>query len=386
MVTGVMPARITYLQLLAIIIFLIPSVNLIKLRIENSYLRLVYTAYIFWSFLVIVRGLEFSKEFIFDTLIDGSGGIFLYLTPLILLFPNNLSHLRKVISAILILSVVYFLCIIIFLNPLIYDIDLGQLLIEYFTKFLGFTCGFVLFLIIYQKNKNQTWGFFGKLWAFMIIILTLLLAVIRARRGLIFMSVNILLITYVLYNLAAKNNLFYKVFPLFIVAFLSLFAVKIFESKNPGAFKLLTERINEDTRGEVEDYFYLDMTKKDWLVGRGMNGTFFCPTGVTEDGYRLGIETDYLTIILKGGIISLGLLFLITVPAVFLGLFYSKNILTKASACWILLWLINLFPSTVTTFSLSYLLVWICVAICFSKAIREMPEKELKEKFNFRIF
>lgn len=66
------------------------------------------------------------------------------------------------------------------------------------------------------------------------------------------------------------------------------------------------------------------MDTKDWIIGKGVVGEYYCPTGATEDGYRQVIETDYLQIILKGGIISLGLLFLIAIPAIFKGLFYSK--------------------------------------------------------------
>ena len=227
----------------------------------------------------------------------------------------------------------------------------------------------------------------GKLWVLFIIILTFLLAAIRARRGLMFMSANILVFTYIIYNYAHKTNLFFKFFPLLVVFFVSVYAVSVFSEKSrSGAFSLITQRLNEDTRSDVVDYFYLDMSKKDWIAGKGIDGMYWCPTGATVDGYRAVIETDYLQIMLKGGMISLGLLFLIAIPAVFLGLFYSKNILSKAAAAWILLWILALFPATVTTFSLNYLLVWISIGICYSKEIRNMPEEKVKEHFQYKIF
>jgi len=121
-------------------------------------------------------------------------------------------------------------------------------------------------------------------------------------------------------------------------------------------------------------------------VGKGIDGIYWSPTGATEDGYRAVVETDYLQIILKGGMVSLGLLLLILVPAIFLGLFYSKNMLSKAAAVWILLWMFALFPATVATFSLNFLLVWISVGICYSKEIRNMPEEKVKELFHYKIF
>jgi hypothetical protein len=69
------------------------------------------------------------------------------------------------------------------------------------------------------------------------------------------------------------------------------------------------------------------------------------------------------------------------VPAMFKGLFYSKNILSKAAGIWILLWLTDLYPATINTFTLNYLLVWISVAICYSKTIRNMPDSAIKEIF-----
>jgi hypothetical protein len=93
------------------------------------------------------------------------------------------------------------------------------------------------------------------------------------------------------------------------------------------------------------------------------------------------IETNYLQIILKGGIISLGLLLLIIVPACIKGIFYSKNMLSKAAGIWILLWIFCLYPANVDTFTMNYLLVWMCVGICYTKKIRNMPDDFIKQYF-----
>jgi hypothetical protein len=199
------------------------------------------------------------------------------------------------------------------------------------------------------------------------------------------MSASLLVFTYLLYNYATRINLFFKFFPLLIVFFLSMYATSIFRNKRSDAFTLIRERVNEDTRSNVEDYFHLDMDKKDWIIGRGIEGIYYCPTGATESGYRTVIETGYLQIILKGGIISLGLLLLIALPAIFMGLFYSRNILSKAAAIWILFWLIAMFPTTVASFTLNYLLVWISIGICYSRKIRNMPEEFVREQFGFKM-
>lgn len=387
MISGVVAPKIVYLQFLGMLLFIIPTIHLIKFRIEDKYLRIVYIIYCGWMLYIVKRGFSFNSAYLFDAVIDGSGGIFLYLTPLILLFPRNIIYLKKVIYVCLVLSVVYVLCDIIFIRSLLTaDSENGQTIVEYFAKFLGIPSGFILLTIIYHTNKRKFWGLSGNLWALFVIILTFLLAVIRARRGLMFMSLNILLSTYLLYNYTHKSNLFFKFFPIVLVFFLSIYAMNVITEKNHGAFSLLTEKVNEDTRSDVENYFYIDMNKSDWIMGRGMDGFYYCPTGATLDGYRGVIETDYLQIILKGGIISLGLLLLIMIPAIFKGLFYSKNVLSKAAATWILLGVIDSYPATVATFSLNYLLIWISISICYSKEIRNLPEDFVKEYFQYKIF
>jgi hypothetical protein len=145
---------------------------------------------------------------------------------------------------------------------------------------------------------------------------------------------------------------------------------------------LFIDRIGQDSRSEVEQYFFRDLKPIDWIIGKGINGKYFCPMGDGIGGItilRNGIETDYLNIILKGGIISLGLNLLIAIPAIINGLFHSKNLLSKAAGIWILFYLIDLYPSPVTTFSLNYLLVWISIGICYSKELRYLSDEKIKE-------
>jgi hypothetical protein len=125
------------------------------------------------------------------------------------------------------------------------------------------------------------------------------------------------------------------------------------------------------------------MKTTDWIIGKGMLGEYYCPGIDSGDGtftaYRGVIETGYLQMILKGGILSLLLYLLIIIPAIIKGVFYSKNILSKAAGIWVFLSLIDLYPATVTAFSMQYLLVWISIGICYSKEIRNMPESTVVE-------
>jgi hypothetical protein len=182
------------------------------------------------------------------------------------------------------------------------------------------------------------------------------------------------------------------VLSVFLVLIISYAAVKVYENNRKDTFSLITRRIDDDTRTDVERYFYRDFELKDWIIGRGINGQYFCP-GV-NDGERISvyrgvIETGFLQIILNGGIISLCLFLLIAVPAIFKGLFYSKNLLSKAAGIWIILFFLYAYPGNPTIFSMNYILVWISFGICYSEEIRRTSDSDIlkvfrnKQKTNF---
>jgi hypothetical protein len=222
----------------------------------------------------------------------------------------------------------------------------------------------------------------------LIISLTLFFALIRARRGLALLAFSSIIYSYLIYYSYSKNKLYKVAFFFLILIFVTLAAVYfknivsyLGDNRITGWF---VDRVGESTRSGVEEYFYNDMKPLDWIIGKGINGQYFCPGVIVGEGtisvYRRGIETDFLNIILKGGIISLGLKLLIAIPAMFLGFLKSKNLLSKASAIWIMIYLVFLYPSTVTSFTLSYILLWISIGICYTKQVREMSDDEIKGK------
>jgi hypothetical protein len=123
------------------------------------------------------------------------------------------------------------------------------------------------------------------------------------------------------------------------------------------------------------------MSSTDWIIGKGINGEYYCPSIDELDtrGYRTVVETGFLQIILKGGFGSLVLLLLILIPALFRGIAKGRNILSKASGIWILLWILFLYPTVGNTFAMNHILVWIAVGICFSPKILRMTDMEVYE-------
>jgi hypothetical protein len=367
------------LQIAGMVIFLFGAINIVSPKFDYENLRIKYILYCIWSVIIIIRGFTFDYNSIKYLMVDAYDGLFVYLVPFILFFTWDTAHIKKFLNVILIMGVIFFVLNIVYSQDIFFTYGRNirsQAMAEVFSKSLSIPCGFILLTYIYHNRKR-------KIFALFIIILTLLIAIIRARRGLALMTFSILVAFYFIHYYLNKQNLF-NLFASIVVAGLTvLFVIFTFSSSNSGAFGYFNSRTNEDTRKGVEDCLYNDMRTQDWIFGKGIHGTYFCPGVDAGFGgqviiYRYGIETDYLNIMLKGGLIYIGLLILILLPAAIKGIFYSRNILSKASGVWILLYLKDLYPAPVTDFTLNYMLVWVSVGICYTSQIRQMTDDDIK--------
>jgi hypothetical protein len=367
------------IQIIGLFLLIPCAIILIRLKIENKYLRIIFYIYSIWLLSIIFRGFLIDYFFIRLMLFNAYDGIFIYFTPFIMLFPKNLLYIKKTINVILILGVIYTIYSLLFIRDLLtpYNILKSQDIVEYFSKTLSIPCSFILLTYIYHSKTK-------KLFALFVTLITFLFALYRARRALALIAIWPLIITYIIYLNYSKSYILKIVIFLLLASVLALFIAyrqnAISYLSDSSTTSWFIDRIGQDSRSEVEQYFFRDLKPINWIIGKGINGQYFCP-GVDGLGtiYRFGIETDYLTIILKGGIISLGLMLLMAIPAIIKGLFKSKNLLSKAAGIWILFYLLELYPAPVTTFSLNYLLVWISIGICFSKELRYLSDEKIKE-------
>jgi hypothetical protein len=375
--------RLQLVQLISILVCIPAGIGLIRFRIGNNYLKFFYIIYCAWMVYVVLRGISFSYDEFKKSVSDADYGLLIYFVPVVVLFPKDIVYLKKIFKVIIFLGVFFVLYCFYFHTPLLNPEDddslTGQGLIEVFSRALALPCGFILLTYIYHSPKRRYLALF-------VIVLGLLLALIRARRGLVFFQTSFLLIWLILFFSTNKRRLLSVVFSLLMIAIIFFLGFNLYNGNKPRLLNRITERIDEDTRSGVEECFFDDMKTRDWLIGRGMNGKYLCPgvdNGIFTD-YREVIETGYLNIILKEGVIGLGLLLLITLPASIKGIFFSKNLLSRAAGIWILFWLIGLYPATLNNFNLNYLLVWISVGICYSPSIRRMPPEKVMEILSYK--
>ncbi|MGN6340316.1 MAG: hypothetical protein ACTHML_05105 [Ginsengibacter sp.] len=369
-----------YLQLLSLVFVFGTSIFLIRLRIENNYLKIVFPVYGFWVLLTILRGIRLDFQSVMYMLLIPDYGILLYFVPLILLFPQDFNSYKKVFDVIIIFAIFFFISDVLYIGELLDRSSQNKNVIENLAWCLALPSGFILLTHKYHSNTR-------KVFALITMAVALLFSVYHARRGLSLILASTLIFSFWGYLFSTRQKILTIYLSALVITFGLLYATSIYNINNNKLLNFIAQRGEEDTRTGVELYFYNDMHAKDWIIGRGINGEYYCPNIDLDTDYRSLIETGYLQIILKGGLVRLILLLLILVPAVILGLFFSNNLLSKAAAIWILIALISLYPATVESFDLQYIIVWISVGICYNKKIRNYSNEYLNRVFrnDFRL-
>ena len=229
---------------------------------------------------------------------------------------------------------------------------------------------FMFFLYRYIDNK---------LWRrFAIVALgSFLLILYMARRGAIAMSLLNFIACWAMYAFTDKKTSKFKMV-LILLLIVSL-GYLLFAKNSVGFLGTLLERFDEDSRSAVEYNFWLDILKDDSIYfGRGWFGEYYDPL---FGRMRPHIETGYMSLILRGGVIYLFLYVSLLLISSIKGIFFSKNILARSFGIVILLSLVALYPSGYPKFSLEYIIIWMGVFFCNQKSFRQMHDTEIKTRF-----
>ncbi|MEX2566531.1 MAG: hypothetical protein WD431_11355 [Cyclobacteriaceae bacterium] len=351
-------------------------INMIQFRLKSSLLNIFLFLYLAWSVFIILHGYEYTYQ---STKSIFFSGVFQYFLPIILFIPKNLNFYKN-ISNIIVVYCIAFVFLNILYSDLVfahYDENVNQkFTFEGFTQNLGIVAPFVLLTYIYH-DKYKNWI------AFSVTAFIFAVATYKARRGVMALSfVYLMLFLLIFYIYSNRKVLVFVIFA-FILFFVGMNAENIYRQASGSFLEELQRRGAEDTRSGVENAFKRDFEPVDWIIGRGINGEYWCPNvdmGNTT-GYRFMIETDYLNIILKGGIIQLALMIIIALPAAFKALFYSNNLFSKVAGIWIIIWILCLYPLNVFNMDLNHILFWISVSIGYSQDLRRIPDEQIINDF-----
>ena len=169
------------------------------------------------------------------------------------------------------------------------------------------------------------------------------------------------------------------------IASLSSFYIPDLINKSTNAINSNKE-LKSDTRTFLFVELFKDLKEDEVITGRGALGTYYSSffknrfkyTKTGGDSYnRSASEVGYLQMILKGGVIMVILYLLILIPASFLGIFRSKNIIARMCGYYVFIYIIIWSVSFYPTYSAEFILFWMAAGTCISSKARNTTNEEL---------
>lgn len=345
--------------------------------ISKSYLVISFVL-LMWIFYMIFRGFPliisgFSNHLFFKQFI--SGQLLLYLIPLVLFVRPDEYFIKRIFRFSFNLSLLYLIAFFPF--SVIIGIGWGNYhFLEQSAYYFAAPAGMLLLTLPYHSHRV-------KLISLLTIGIAIVIMAILARRSSLgyygsIIGFSAILINFSLSPIVNKTRLV-SMFFTFSVAAVGLVALLF----NLDKFSYLAEKSQDgfSNREIVFLEFFVDMDKdpKDWVVGRGINGTFKSISLANfKNNVRDGIENGYLQAILKGGYIYLGLIIFLSLGAMLNGFFRSKNLLSKACAAFIFIQFIEMIGFGLPSLTVKYLFFWIAIVSCFYKPILNNSDFKLK--------
>ena len=328
------------------------------LRHFCSYEKILYVLLLFISIYIVIRGNwpDSPKDFALHILSTPQ-----YALPFIIIPLPNAKYFKDIITIFYKAS----LCVIpIWIINVSDLVQVGTFRGEAIGALLPFISAFLLgFGCFFSKRQRM---FNIMIWA-----IFFLLMMLNARRNVSFSLLLYAFIAYV-FSIAAnmKRNIVKSVLTILVSVLIGLFLLLEMDTLSSGLFKNMSNRISENSRSGVENLFIADFTNApitDWIFGRGMDGGYYQimideETGEINDN-RTIIETGYLNMMLKGGIVYDAIIILIMMLAVKRG--YSKgNRIYSFLATILLTYFIDLYTTNpVCAFSVRSILFWFCISV-----------------------
>lgn len=365
----------TILILLSLIPFIYSSFILLKdFKFENSYFKFIFSLFILYQLIIVLRGISFSYYNI-KVYMQTAYVFWPFLIPLFIFFDKNLVTFGLLFKWIY-YSGVFFLLITLALPTLL----LHRATAETYTGFF-IPCGFLLLNATYISNRKVNLSFF-------VILISIISLTYLARRSSLGSLLGFVVTAYFLNLISNSKTKLFRYFPLIIIIVVFVLFSQSFENSKEVLFNKMALRLSEDTRSGVFERFFYYM-KENMIFGKGLNGTYYCPLWDAEvDGEFFGavqfrnlIENGYLQLLLTGGIVHIVLFVLVLLPAAIKGIFMSSNQFSKACGILIFLRLVDMSFYGLPVLSFSYILVWICVGVCYKTSIRRLTDDEVRTEF-----
>lgn len=230
----------------------------------------------------------------------------------------------------------------------------------------------VVIMVYFKKYLNtKHWK-----WFLIMYVGSIFMTAFMARRGGLAMSIMYLVLAWLMYSLNDRNTSTIKMILMALVV-VGLCYV-LFTNMADSFFATLMERGVENSRVGVEESFYGDMkSTTDWAFGRGWFGRYYDPL---FGNWRSSIETGYLALVLRGGLLYLIPYICCLFLTFFNGYFRSNNLFCKSFGLICLMQIISLYPYGWPAFNFFHFFVWLGVWICNNRTYRMMNDDQVNQK------
>lgn len=339
------------------------------LQETGKFINTIMVLLLIWSSIIIYRGnWDVSSNQLIRNVIS-SRGVVLYLLPFIFFLKYDSNSIKSIFTIFFYASLLSFPLWILNWNNLNQTGNIISYTSEGIGGYLQFFAAFLLFISpVLTKRK--------KLLIMAVVGIYLVLMLINGRRNVVFSLFLYGCISYLIFLIysAKAKKLGIVIFTVLSLSVLSIQVISNLDN-NRGVLSFFFERFGEDTRSGVTALYFYDFQnspKRDFIIGRGMSGTYYfnqVENRITGEVLidRPAIETGYLDMILKGGLVFDILIILVLIPGIFKGL-KSKQFLGTACGLFLLTYLIDLYSTApISNFGPRALLFWFCISICYRK-------------------
>lgn len=299
-----------------------------------------------------------------------SGGLYLFFIPFLCCVDFNLCFYIKTFKLIFKFLFIYLLCAILFYATS------TPINLELFTRYLVGGGGILLLTLSYYSERRQ------KIIVFSMLVATIIMMLLARRNIVVFLGSVIVFAYMINYWWKDSFQRKRKVFFRGIMVLIFILGLPILAYSNVFGDFIYKMNGGMSSREDVIECFYIDFNNNpaDWIYGRGFWGEF--DGGVlnnenSESGLRTRIENGYLQLILKGGLMYLILLVLVSVKAMYKGFFKSRNMLCKGFASLILINFVDMIGFGVPEVTLKYMMVFVAIAACNSEWLLNSTDEYL---------
>lgn len=365
-------------QIFGIIFFLIAIFFSKKYKYSKS---IIFLFFFFWEIIIVLRMKDFSSNVLVSEFLDPIN-LMTYFIPLVFLNTVSLNHILYYLKIIFFTALIFWALHL----YLIYEFPINNLT-DTIAITTSSTAGILLLMYSYL-NKKQVY------FCLIIILSNIFIGMVYGRRSVILISLLFILFTAIHYFIInekiSKSRKVISLTLLSIGLFIAFqFSPNLIDVKG---FEILN-RVNVDTRSDVFNAFHKDFEFEDYFFGRGIDGTYLNPMNYwnfknddfREVSHRSNIENGYLYMIMKGGIIYLGLFLAMVFQSLYYGFYKSKNNLSKALSFYIFIYLMDMVTYGQPGFNLKYFLLWICISLLYNKKFRDFNESEINSFFKTNL-